>query len=192
MTSEEAITKLESHALIARLTFASGLSALLTAAADEESVRFLAAGLEHSHDRQRLILDRILELSKRTSDIRYRHPWDITLAIHLWLLSRSNLAAAAIAAEVILQTPQCWWASRLASPIVLDRQSQSGAKDQTDHTSRPAELNVQRKGPSYVGGSTAQPEPTPDVLSAGELIRDRSKFARLRLLRPPSLKSEAA
>jgi hypothetical protein len=118
MTTHGALQEVETLEFSARLNLASNLRLFYLAASREAAVGVLAAGLRHDPDGMgSVLLTRILDLSRVTVDPRYRHPSDAALAVYLWLLGQSS-PLGAVAAEVIAQTPQCWWASRVAAPIL--------------------------------------------------------------------------
>lgn len=180
MTVRQSIQEIESRQFSSRLNLASDLTTFLSAAGDEEAVSSLAGQLQYQETVVQIFRE-VLELSRRSVDARYRHPWDTALAIYLWLLSRGEPAIAALAAEVVAQTAQCWWASRFASSILLTRHARSSAKTQ--------EQSVVLRGPAM---SISQQDAVPDTFFLDGFVRERSRFATLALLSPPEARTRAA
>lgn len=119
MSFIEAMREIESHAFIARLGIASDFNSLLRAMKLEPSVQTISDELE-SRDKQDQVLSKILSLVRQRTDIRYENPWDIALTVYLWLLSSKGLSAARVAAQVIAEAQQCWWAKELAGKVLSD------------------------------------------------------------------------
>ena len=126
----------ESQETASRLSIASG-SALF-----ERAIRSLPVTadlfqscLEHSDAREAMV-DRFLELVSYNIDLRYRHPYDIALAIYLWVmdaldqyLPHEQHIGKAAASVALRLGHNCSWAARVAHGI------QSGAEYDEQATS---------------------------------------------------------
>jgi len=114
---------IESHEFAARVNVASNLVTFLRGARSQVSVIGIFEELE-KEEKLFQVLTRLIDLSKKTVDPRYENPWDTALAVYLWLVSLKSTKAASLGAQFILQSPQCWWAERIARSILLGRSSQ--------------------------------------------------------------------
>lgn len=124
MTFDEAQREIESSPMVIRLNVVSGLKTFLLAMQSENAVCDLRQMLG-SKEKQELVLSRLVELSRQRIDRRYENPWDTALAIYLWLLSSAQKDLLALAAEIVAQAPQCWWAKKLSDQLLRERETQT-------------------------------------------------------------------
>jgi hypothetical protein len=191
MTTHEALQEVETLQFSARLNLASNLRLFYLAASRETAVGVLAASLQHDPDEMSsVLLTRILDLSRVTVDPRYRHPSDAALAVYLWLLGQFS-PLGAVAAEVIAQTPQCWWASRVAAPILEQAPTTNQASGEVADTVLAAVQNSNTASFEIVdavgqgapdAASLEQPGESSESLALAGLVRARSKVTRLTVL----------
>jgi hypothetical protein len=124
MTFQEAQQEIESSALATRLNVASGLKTFLRAIQAERAVCELRKMLV-ARVTQENILSRLIELSRQRIDRRYENPWDTALTIYLWLLSSIDQNLLSLAADIVAQAPQCWWAQKLSSQLSRERETKA-------------------------------------------------------------------
>lgn len=118
MTFEQALATIESHEHAANLGIASGLGLYLRIMAKQDAVRALETHLDLEANHQ-AVFHRILELARRPFDRGFRHPWDSALATYAFVMVPCP-PLARLAANVLLQTPNCSWARQMARRILLD------------------------------------------------------------------------
>jgi len=114
-----AMRQVESHEFAARINVASDFKTFLRAAWSEEATQFLIESLD-SADCQYRLLRRIAELSGASADIRYENPWDIAMAVYLWLLHHGKPILAQLAAENVSRAHRTWWAEKMARHVLLE------------------------------------------------------------------------
>ena len=59
-------------------------------------------------------MERVLELVRREIDPEYENPWDAALSAYLLFLMSCNVALASVAADAVLECPNCWWSRKIA------------------------------------------------------------------------------
>jgi len=118
MNFKEAVREIESMEFNVRVNVASDLRHLLTIASKEICVGIAFSGLEEENNKKYLI-NRLINLASRKTDMRYENPYDTALVIFLWLFSYKNEKLARISAQTIIEAPQLWWASSLARQILF-------------------------------------------------------------------------
>lgn len=120
MTFDEALKEIESPEFSARLNLASDFKGFFHAVELEKAI-----GIALSHlcllSNMTKLLRRISELTRQNVDLRYENPWDNTLTVYLWILNVRDVNIAKIAAEKVAETPQCWWATKYAKHLLLDK-----------------------------------------------------------------------
>lgn len=129
MTFNEAQMEIESGAMITRLNVASGLKMFLRGIQGEAAVQDLRSMLA-ARDIQEQVLSRLIQLSRQRIDKRYENPWDTTLTVYLWAISSVNQALSVLAAEIVAQAPQCWWAQKLSNQLLSEQQVQTRSSAQ--------------------------------------------------------------
>src|SRR5580704_8832777 len=66
------------------------------------------------------LLARIESISQRDVDMAYEYPFDVALSAYLIALSDcAPPEVVSKAAQAVLRTPKCWWASGLARELLL-------------------------------------------------------------------------
>jgi hypothetical protein len=129
MKFNEARKHIESHDFAANINVASDFKTFLLATYNQKAVKIVLKDL-YSQELRTKIFYRILELSHQQFDKRYENPWDIPLAVYLWLLSNYNDELTKIGANIVTQIPQCWWASKVARYILLKEREYNNADNQ--------------------------------------------------------------
>ncbi len=120
----ETLREVESHAFAARVNVASDLRTFFEAARREPAVEALTRDLGTTAARA-AVAARAVELARQKVDPRYENPWDVALAMYLWLMSMSDLQLAGLMAEAVAWAPQCWWARKVARAVSPERLTQS-------------------------------------------------------------------
>ncbi len=126
MTLQEAMAEIESHELAARLNVASDSRTFFQLAQGQKAVLDLEQKLD-SYEVKVRILSRAWKLSRYKVDLRYENQWDTALAVYVWLISRKDFALARIAADAVIEAPQCWWAAKISRHIILGKLLHSDA-----------------------------------------------------------------
>ena len=124
MTFQEAQQEIESSAMATRLNVASGLKTFLRAIQGERAVCALRKMLDATATQEN-ILSRLIELSRQRIDRRYENPWDTALTIYLLLISSVDQSLLILAADIVAQAPQCWWAQKLSSQLLSERETKA-------------------------------------------------------------------
>jgi hypothetical protein len=114
---EDLFKVIESHEFAAIMNLASDLKTFVRALGADASVQALAREMSVAGARA-AVHDRILALVKDVGEEGYEHPWDSALAAYLWLLAERDAAQAKASALRISETPQCWWAAKVAEKII--------------------------------------------------------------------------
>lgn len=121
MTFEETQMEIESGSMVTRLNAASGLKTFLRGIQGEHAVQELRKILTDKEIQEKAF-SRLIQLSRQRIDRQYENPWDTALTIYLWAISSIDQALAVLAAEIVAQAPQCWWAKKLSSQLLSELQ----------------------------------------------------------------------
>ncbi len=117
MNISELLDTIESYEMAARVNAASGIRAATKIALTHPAVQ----GLMEEASKPEVadtILTRILYLSRQGVDVRYENPNDTAFLIYALVLMRRAPELAFVAAAVICQLPNLWWASIVAADIL--------------------------------------------------------------------------
>jgi hypothetical protein len=112
---KDIMKKIESNKFSTLLNVTSSFNGFLRAAYEEQATQDLIEELINAPVNTWLVLQRITELSRKEIDTRYENPWDTALTIYVWALSLIDLEIAQTAAAFVVNTENCWWATRFAS-----------------------------------------------------------------------------
>ena len=134
MTLTDAMARIESLEFDVLVNVASDFQTFLLAAQQEEAVWFLYRALKKQENCRRL-LSRIMVIRDRDIDERYVNPGDTALTVYLWGIHLHDWELAKLAAVIVLEARQCWWARRLAQHILLEQPTFSHAEDTTSENS---------------------------------------------------------
>jgi hypothetical protein len=121
---KEVMDRVESRAYSATLGVASGYRGFLWAMLQHPDTACLIDQMKTSQDLQQVLL-RILVLASQKIDPEYEHPHDIAVAVYLRVLSLKDLEASQVAAVFVQQTPQFWWAQRVAAHLLSGCEAKS-------------------------------------------------------------------
>ena len=141
MTIQNVLREMESHQFAIKLGVVSGLRPLLAAAASEPSVITLKEEIESSGSAYEEVLNEIRDLAALEPDQRYENPNDTALAILLWMTSLTIPDFTMMAATLVDQAPQCWYAKKLARALLVPPQIA---------TAHPRELDLRGKTTQFV------------------------------------------
>lgn len=122
----QALHEIKSHEFAARLNVVSGTRSFFAAANKEPAVMSLCEDMSKSGEAREEVLGHIHDLSQLAVDRRYENPNDAALAILLWLTRFTAPDYSQIAADLVDQAPQCWYAKKLARRILLPPPVASG------------------------------------------------------------------
>ena len=126
MNWQEALSEIQSHEFAANLNAVSSMGAFFRASSREPAVVALYGRMLESEEVREEALGRIHDLSRLQVDPRYENPNDTPLAILLWLTYFAAPAYSGVAATMINRAPQCWYAKKLASRILMPPPLASG------------------------------------------------------------------
>jgi hypothetical protein len=115
------LERIESVQFATQVDIASGFRVFQRALEKSEFAQSLARYVQEHPQSKQGVYRRLLELLEMNDQPDYAHPYDPALAGYLYVLNRSDPALADMAARRILQTPQLWWAKRLANHILENR-----------------------------------------------------------------------
>ena len=120
MTSETLFRKIEDFAFSARVDVASGVRVFLRIAFDQPEVIQLQACIEQEEDGCLKIWERAFSLCSREVDAQYANPWDVPIAIYLYIIKESHLENAYILAHVVKAKINLLWARQIALDIISE------------------------------------------------------------------------
>ena len=115
------LKQIESVQFAAQVDIASGFRVFQRALEKNEFVHSLLRYVQEHPQRQQKVYQRLLELLEMNDQPDYAHPYDPALTAYLYVLNAVDSALADSAAQRLLQTPQLWWAKKLASQILQNR-----------------------------------------------------------------------
>jgi len=126
---------IESHATSAEVNVASDLRTALKIAQSLPSVGTLERLLARS-DVAESVLQRVLDVTDLSPDIRYEHPLDAALMIYSWLLRNRAPDLALVATSALSRVPNLWWtgqiAAAIANPALADQANAAGSSQGLD------------------------------------------------------------
>ncbi len=110
----------------AKVSLANDMRQALRLMFDDSVVHALLLAAKSEDIREDLFF-RAFRLTRLSTDVRYRHPFDTALAAYLIILSLHDAAWSRILAEAVLQTPNCWLASRIARETLFEQATNKAA-----------------------------------------------------------------
>jgi hypothetical protein len=119
MSLQQLIGQIESHEFAIHTNVVSGTGQFFRAIAEQVPANQLRSEIKSPTLARELVI-RISKLSRQRVDIRYENPFDTAFATYLWALQSVHPPLARIAAEGIVQAPNCFWSSRLAESILRE------------------------------------------------------------------------
>jgi hypothetical protein len=119
MSLQQLADQIESHEFAIQTNVVSGIRQFFRAVAEQAPVHQLCSEIQ-SKDSARELVIRISKLSRQRVDVRYENPFDTAFATYLWVLQSVHPELARVAAEGIVQAPNCFWSSRLAESLLRE------------------------------------------------------------------------
>jgi hypothetical protein len=117
MTTEELIAAIEGSSVGARLAASSRITTFIRGVRTQPEVNELEAILQVDKRAIGSVVGRVEQLSKREVDIRRANPYDIPLAVYLWLLDQADRASASVEAARVGEVANLRWARMIADRI---------------------------------------------------------------------------
>jgi hypothetical protein len=116
--SFQAISKeVESHVFAAKLGISNNFRMFEQTARSEKAFSDLLKFLEHSKAGNQ-VLERIGELVREQTDVRFMNPADTALAVYLLALVEKQPTLSKLAAASIMNIPRIWWARKIALDLM--------------------------------------------------------------------------
>ena len=155
MTKEGLYAGFEGHEFAARINIVSGSRQFLLALNSQPAMLEL---FDAAKDERVAIetMARVLRLARQSIDLRYENPFDVAMSAYLLVLQQTQPELARIAAEVVLASPNCWWARKTAQMIwvcLLCDDGPSAGRMEPFLVSLNVERPVLVEIPAQVGGS---------------------------------------
>lgn len=142
MTKDEALAAIESPYFSGHINIASRFADVASLLAQQKPVRVLMTYAEEPREAAELLVH-VVNLCKRSFDVRYENPWDAALTAYLWILQQKHPEFAGLAAERIAHATHTWWAGKLARHLLFDRTTSSeGAEQRSSLTSKPSKTDM--------------------------------------------------
>lgn len=108
---------IESRHFAGNLRILSGFKVVLLVLQDDETLKQLVVHLQTAPEHQQVVLQHLLDLLTANDQPQYAHPFDAAIAAYLYALSQVDVELSQRAISAILETPQLWWARRLARQL---------------------------------------------------------------------------
>lgn len=110
--------KVEGEALTVRAGLASGKSLFVAILSESPELEALVDFLSSGPAALGIAVRRVKELVDSRFDDRYENPWDTALCAYLLAIERVDRDVACLAAEIVLNARQTWWASKVALALL--------------------------------------------------------------------------
>ncbi len=149
MTVRDHFRQIESMEFAIRANLASGATGFIDAISSGPAFNDLLEEAKLQSDIISAVLQRIRLLASSKVDHRYENPNDVALATYTWLLSECVPDVAKIAAAVVLDAHQIWWARHIASHIL-----ESDVKLKASHSTQ--SIFISYSGPPPAGVANVQ------------------------------------
>ena len=104
----------ESHEMAARVNLASSVESALRILLREDAVVELLTISRHTDDALYTVLMRVMDLTRRSSDVRFENPYDAALLAYTVVIGECSEDLSLIAASAICHVPNLWWAASIA------------------------------------------------------------------------------
>ena len=116
MNANEAMERIEGHAISAMVNLACDFPTFLRILTSQPEVRTLANEMK-SESVTLDVFTRVVGLAASSAKEEYEHPADSALAAYLWQLSTKDRDYSVRAVETVLECKQCWWARKMAEHV---------------------------------------------------------------------------
>jgi len=117
MKLQELLKQIESVEFAAYLGVASGFSVVMLGLENSDTLAKLVNELQNTPEYKYQVIERLVKLLKVNDAPQNRHRYDLALTAYLYALNRVDAELAQQAIDAILQTPNLFWARRLARHI---------------------------------------------------------------------------
>ncbi len=118
MSVSELFERIESAAFAIEANLASGASDFIEAVSSNPAFVALSEEAKQNPYVSGAVLQRIELLANLKVDYRYENPHDAALAAYAWLLFQNAPRLAPIAAAILIEARQVWWARHIAGYIL--------------------------------------------------------------------------
>ncbi len=118
MSLDKVLEEIESLDFTTRLSILSGFSTVLLTLKNDQTIAQLISKLATSEENRQKVFQRILELLPQNPQPEYAHPLDENLTGYLFALNEVDAHLAQESAEKVFETPNLFWARRLAKHIL--------------------------------------------------------------------------
>jgi len=118
MSLKAIFEKIESIDFAAYFSVAASLDMFLIGLENHEDMKELRQHLKQSQTQEQRVHDRLGLLLSVSPRLGFYHPHDVAIAAYLFALSIINKEQTALLSSLILETPQLWWARKLARRIL--------------------------------------------------------------------------
>jgi len=118
MKLDTLLEEIESLNFTIRLSILSGFNSVLATLERDETIKQFIAELALSSENMHQVFRRILELLSQNPQPEYAHPLDENITGLLYALQKVDAQLAQEAAEKVIETPNLFWARRLAKHIL--------------------------------------------------------------------------
>ena len=115
--------RLESHEFSAEINVCSDLLSIEKAIFSNDAVIDLKRQCKIDPLITAEVIERIRLLVNMSPDPRYESPWDIAISTYLLILSFTNSPATFLAASIVQNAAQLWWAERITNRLLTKYQT---------------------------------------------------------------------
>ena len=129
MKIRELFDQIESRAFAVEANLASGASDFIEAVSSNPAFVALSEEEKQNPYVSGVVLQRIQLLANLKVDYRYENPHDAALAAYAWLLFQNAPRLATIAAAILIEARQVWWARHAARYMLESEASSKSARN---------------------------------------------------------------
>ncbi len=129
MKIRELFDQIESKTFVVEANLASGASGFIEAVSSNPAIVALSEEEKQNPYVSGAVLQRIELLANLKVDYRYENPHDAALAAYAWLLFKNAPHLATIAAAILIEARQVWWARHVAGYILESEASSKSARN---------------------------------------------------------------
>lgn len=117
MTLNKLFSIIESVEFGLKLSAASGFSVVKMVLENDLTLQELIEVSKKSSENRAKVFERLVTLLEDNTEPEYMHDHDEALTAYLFVLSKTDENFVNLAADKMLQTPNLWWARRLAEEL---------------------------------------------------------------------------
>jgi hypothetical protein len=126
--TRELITQVEGTAFAVHVGVASGFKQFGRLLRSQKAVDALAQAARSDADIARIVLGRLVRLSRLRIDPRYENPNDVAIAAYLVVLASASSQLYRIAVDEVLSSTNLWWAAQIARVSIEEARQVSAAE----------------------------------------------------------------